>query len=55
MRGDTSYDKMNLDAPSMTANRYLVAPLIRKNISSTCHWYPASTRSAAEYLQIIPE
>ena len=53
--GDASYGKMNLEAPSMTANWYLVAPRTPKSISSTCRRCPAPTRSAAEYLQMIPE
>ena len=55
MGGDASYGRMNLEAPSMTANWYLVAPRTPKSISSTCRRCPAPTRSAAEYLQIIPE
>lgn len=52
---DISYAKINRLAPSITAKRYLALPSTVKYNSSTCHWYPASTRSVVEYPYMIFE
>ncbi|MDE0527012.1 MAG: hypothetical protein OXI27_10600 [Thaumarchaeota archaeon] len=55
MVGDIRYERMNLPAPHITANRYRSRPGILMQASSTCRRNPAGTRRAAEYCPIMSE